>query len=52
MSPALIPGSSTPGSVAAHALQALMLNSAGEEQKWLLDEIVLFNVLAKRRSFP
>ena len=52
MSPALIPGSSTPGSAAAHALEALMMDSAGGEQKWLLDEIALFNVPIKRRSFP
>ena len=35
-SPAANPGSSTPGSAAAQALQALMLYSEGEEKKWLL----------------
>ncbi len=52
MSPAMAPGSSTPGSAAAQALQALMLNSAGGEEKWLMDEIALFNVPVKRRKFP
>ncbi len=52
MSPASIPGSSTPGSAAAQALQARMINSAGGEEKWLLDEISLYNVPVKRRSFP
>ena len=51
-SPAANPGSSTPGSAAAHALQALMLYSEGGEKKWLLDEISLFNVHVRRRSFP
>ena len=52
MSPTSIPGSSTPGSAAAEALQALMINSTGGEEKLLLDEISLYNVLIKRRSFP
>ena len=51
-SPAAIPGSSTPGSAAAHAPQALMLYSEGGEKKWLLDEISLFNVPVRRRCFP
>ena len=52
MSPASIPGSSMSGNAAAQALQALMINSAGVEEKWLLDEISLYNVPVKRRSFP
>ncbi len=52
MSPAMTPGSSTPGSAAAQALQALMRNSAGGEEKLLMDEISLFNVPVKRRKFP
>jgi len=52
MSSAMIPCSSTPGSAAAQALQALMLNSAYGEKKWLMDEISLYNVPVKRRSFP
>ena len=51
LSPAGNPGSSTPGSAAAQALQALMLSSGGGEKKWLLDEISLFNVPVRRRSF-
>ncbi len=50
--PALLPGSSTPGSAAAQALRSLMLNYAGGEGKWLLEEISLFNVLVRRRCFP
>ena len=52
MSPASQPGSSTPGSVAAQALQAMMLNSAKGEDKWLIDEIANYNVPVKRRKFP
>ena len=52
MSPAMAPRSSTPGSAAAQALQALILNSAVGEEKWLMDEIALFNVPVKRRKFP
>jgi hypothetical protein len=52
MSPAMTPGSSTPGSAAAQALKALMLNSAEGEEKWLMDEIALFNVPVKRCKFP
>ena len=52
MSPAMIPDSTTPGSAAAQALQALMLNSACGEKKRLMDEISLYNVPVKRRSFP
>ncbi len=51
-SPALLPGSSTPGSAAAQALRSIMINSAGGEEKWLLEEISLFNVPVNRRSFP
>jgi len=51
-SPAANPGSSTPGSAAAQALQALMLYSEGGEKKWLLDEISLLNVSDRRRCFP
>ena len=29
-----------------------MLDSEGGEKKWLLDEISLFNVPVRRRSFP
>jgi hypothetical protein len=52
LSPTVNPGSSTPGSAAAQALQALMLYSGGREKKWLLDEISLFNVPVRRRCFP
>ena len=52
MPPALIPRSSTPGSAAAQALQALMMNSAGGGKNGWLDEIALFNVPIKRRIFP
>ena len=52
MSPASQPGSSTPGSAAAQALHALMLNSDGGEDKWLMDEIANYNVPVKRRKFP
>ena len=52
MSPAVNPGSTTPRSAAAQALKALMLDSGGGEKKWLLDEISLFNVPVRRRSFP
>ena len=52
MSPAVKPGSTTPRSAAAQALQALMMDSGGGEKKWLLDEISLFNVPIRRRSFP
>jgi hypothetical protein len=47
MSPAMILGSTTPESAAVQALQALMLNSACGEKKWLMDEISLYNVLVK-----
>ena len=52
MSLASQPWSSTPGSVAAQARQAMMLNSAGGQDKWLMDEIVNYNVPVKRRKFP
>ncbi len=52
LSPALIPGSYTPGSAAAQALKSTMLHSTREEEKWLLDEIANFNVSIKRRCFP
>ncbi len=52
MSPASQPGSSTPGSAATQALQAMMRNSVGGEDKWLMDEIANFNVPVKRRKFP
>ena len=52
LSPSVNPGSSTPGSAVAHALQALMRYSGGGEKKWLLDEISLFNVPVRRRCFP
>ncbi len=51
MSPALILGSSTPGSAAAHALHALILESDGGEHLWLLNEIAGHNVPVKRRCF-
>ena len=51
-SPTVNQGSSTPGSAAAQALQALMLYSEGGEEKWLLDEISLFKVPVRRRCFP
>ena len=49
---ALIPGSSTKGSAAAQALRAVMLESDGGEQQWLLNEISGYNVPVKRRCFP
>ena len=52
MSTTMIPGSSTRRSAAAQALQALMLNSACGEKKWLMDEISLYYVPVKRRNFP
>ena len=52
LSPALIPGSSTPRSVAAQALKSIMLHSTEEEEKWLLEEISNFNVPIERRYFP
>ncbi len=52
MSPAMALRSSTPESAAAQALQALMFNSVGGEEKWLMDEITLFNGPVKRRKFP
>jgi hypothetical protein len=45
-------GSSKPGNSAAQALQDLMISSTGGEEKWLLNEILLFNVPVKRRAFP
>jgi len=50
--PASMEGSSTPGSSAAQALQDLMISSIDGEEKWLLNEFSLFNVLVKRRAFP
>jgi hypothetical protein len=52
LSPALVFGSSTPGSAAAQALKSIMLHSTGGEKKWLLDEISNFNVPGKRHRFP
>jgi hypothetical protein len=52
MSLAIIPGSSTLGSASAHALQDLMRDSPGGEEKLLLDEILIYNVPVKRRCFP
>ncbi len=51
-SPALIPGSSTHGSAAAQSLRSIMMNSAGGEEKWWLEEISLFNFPVRRRCFP
>jgi hypothetical protein len=51
-SPALLQGSSTQGSAAAQALLAMMLESDGGEQQWLLKEIAGHNVPVKRRCFP
>ncbi len=52
MSPVIIPGSTTPGSATAHALNILMLHSPEGEENWLLKEISIFNVPVKRRCFP
>jgi hypothetical protein len=52
LSPATIPGSTTPCNAAAHALQALMLHSSEGEVKWMLNEIFGYNVPVKRRCFP
>ena len=52
LSPATIPGSTTPGNAAAQALNAIMLHSPEGEEKWLLNEISGFNVHVKRRCFP
>ncbi len=50
--PACMEGSTTPGSSTAQALQDFMISSTGGEEKWLLNEISLFNVPFKRRAFP
>jgi hypothetical protein len=52
MSPASIPGSTTPGSDAAQSILTLPLNSTGDDEKWLQVEISRFNVSIKRRCFP
>jgi len=51
-SPACMEGGSTPGSSAAQALQDLMTKSMDGEEKWLLNEISLFDVPVKRKAFP
>ena len=52
MSPVTIPGSITPRSAAAQALNNLMLHSPEGEVSWLQKEISNFNVPIKRRCFP
>jgi len=52
LSPTLIPGSTTPGSDAAQALDYIMHRSSQGVDNWLLHEISSFNVPAKRRCFP
>jgi len=52
ISPSAIPGSSTPRSTTAQAINFLMLQSPEEEENWLLHEISNFNVPVKRRRFP
>ncbi len=49
---ALLPESTTPGSVAAHALKTMMERAPEGEAQWLLHEISFFNVPVKRRVFP
>ncbi len=51
LSPALIPGSSTPGSATAQALKSIVLHSTRGEEKWLLEEISNFNAPVKCRCF-
>ena len=51
-SPTLLPGSSSPGRVAAQSLLKIVSNAEGGEEKWLLREISNFNAPVKRRCFP
>ncbi len=52
LSPASIPGSTTPGSVAAQAMDSIMHQSSEGFDNRLLNEISSFNVPVKRRCFP